>query len=257
MNYAAYTNLDQKHTRADKAQELIEKFGWQCDIHDWDELPESFGSSLVIPKIKSPRFWLVHPDPARIDESTYIGAYRKLRTHVVNRAASEMTHMKEQILKIPNLDATSKSSLVNPNRATVWLERGETVPSDTIKALFANNPKLNFQVLMADRLFWATSRAHWNEIIRETKVDKVRYIAERSDCDNFAIAFSGIVSLKYGINTAGIVFDESGGHAYNIICVIENGKVSLEVLEPQNDRIVTNKLGTKPYTAQKGYVLFA
>ena len=258
MNYAAYTHLDQKHTRAERAKELIEKFGWQCNIYDWDDLPASFNDDLIITKARSPRFWLIHPDPARITESVYLGAYRKLRKHVVNRAAAEMTHMKEQILKSTTVDPTSKSSIINPNRATIWLERGIEISGDMINSQFANNPKLNFQVLKADRRFWATSREHWNEIIRETKVDKVRYIAERSDCDNFAIAFAGIAALKYGINTAGIVFDESGGHAYNIICVIDEHKqITLELFEPQTDRIVTKKLGTKPYTGQKGYVLFA
>ena len=82
----------------------------------------------------------------------------------------------------------------------------------------------------------------------------MRYVAERSDCDNFAAVFAGLAATRYGVNTAGLVLDSAGKHAYNLIVGGRPGELEARAFEPQSDMFV--EMGTKPYNAESGYVFF-
>ena len=111
-----------------------------------------------------------------------------------------------------------------------------------------------------DHEFTALPLETWRKILNFSQIDKIKYIATKRDCDNFAIALSGECSLKFGINGVGIVIDIDGKHAYNVLLV--EGKEGLEVavVEPQTDgfvKIGDNLSGQEAYKGTKGWILFA
>lgn len=78
------------------------------------------------------------------------------------------------------------------------------------------------------------------------------YRPERFDCENFAGAFRTLSAFVSGVNTVGVVYDWSGGHAYNVI-VDSEGNVTF--YEPQDDREVS--LGeSDAYSLENGLIVF-
>lgn len=113
--------------------------------------------------------------------------------------------------------------------------------------------KLNPTLL--DTRYWAVPIETWQLILAWSGVDKKTYISDFFDCDNFAIAFSGEVAQRFQINSAGIVVDYSGKHAYTAI-LIRNGDDTLAIatIEPQSDAFILKTTGM--YDAEQGFVLF-
>ena len=88
--------------------------------------------------------------------------------------------------------------------------------------------------------YYTTTIDNWRRIIESTYFDRITYIAEKIDCDNFAKLFAsmGIVLLG-GINSCGTVYgdyilgsNKPIRHYFNII-LTSDGK--LWIYEPMND----------------------
>ena len=77
------------------------------------------------------------------------------------------------------------------------------------------------------------------------------YRPERFDCENFAAAFRTLVAFIGGVNTVGVVYDWSAGHAYNVI-VDSRGEV--QFYEPQSDEVVT--IGSGDYVLEDALIVF-
>jgi len=112
------------------------------------------------------------------------------------------------------------------------------------------------QILPCDRRYRILDGTGWGSALTYTGVDKRRYISEFFDCDNFAIALAAICAMKFQINSVGIVFDFSGGHAYAILPVRqEDGSIEIVILEPQNDQYIVSLGGM--YQGKFGIAIFA
>lgn len=74
-----------------------------------------------------------------------------------------------------------------------------------------------------------------------------KYIAERLDCDDFAMLMKGLLSAEFGINDVGIVFGDTpmGYHAFNVARV-EDRRVCIE---PQTGEIF--EIGGKNYLPEE------
>lgn len=78
------------------------------------------------------------------------------------------------------------------------------------------------------------------EIIKDTPVDKLKWIAERRDCDDISEIFESICRLFYAVNVR-TVLAFSGGHAFvGFPLIVDSDRTTSHVewrfLEPQNDR---------------------
>jgi hypothetical protein len=81
----------------------------------------------------------------------------------------------------------------------------------------------------------------WKKIIRNDFTNRIKYFADYFDCDNYAVLFSSMINIFYGLNSAGValgkVFDKNGNlmgyHAYNILYADDN----VYCYEPQDDTI--------------------
>ena len=83
-----------------------------------------------------------------------------------------------------------------------------------------------------DNKYVAVSEKEFQKIIDWYWTDNKKYVAEKYACDNFAFSFKARVDRKFHINTVGLVIDNDGGHAYNII-IFSNG--TSKIFEPQSD----------------------
>lgn len=102
-----------------------------------------------------------------------------------------------------------------------------------------------------DKKYWLCSKSHFQTIIQYNKINEKQYTSDQFDCDNFAFAFKAQVALNHGLNNVGLVIDNSGGHAYNVI-IFNDGSAAL--FEPQTDKYVTPGQ-SKMYTFKKGIII--
>jgi len=104
-----------------------------------------------------------------------------------------------------------------------------------------------------DGVIYYTTLNEWKKIIRQDLIDRLKWILDKFDCDNFATIFTAFMSVFYGLNSAGLalgaVLDKNtkkviGYHAYNVIVAEDSGEVKLFVYEPQSDEIQIAKKET-------------
>ena len=122
---------------------------------------------------------------------------------------------------------------------------------DALKA----SPLSKLSGVPLDNTYWAVSIETWELILAYNDTDRNAYIADVFDCDNFAITFAGTVAQKWKVNSAGIVVDYSGGHAYSALLVNHQGRLSIATIEPQNDELILKTEGI--YDAEFGFIIFA
>ena len=103
-----------------------------------------------------------------------------------------------------------------------------------------------------DRAYWVPTPALLNLALRRSKVDQRKYVAERFDCDDFAICVKADL-LKIGITAVGMVKDRSSAHAYLAIATVgEDEEIAVRFVEPQTDQAVD--LGSGDFKAESGSV---
>ncbi len=148
-------------------------------------------------------------------------------------------------------------------RNTVPLELGCAIEDSVLKVSAAQVAQAvwrsdlrKLRVVCYDTKFTALPIGVWEEILEWSDIDQPKYVESQTDCDNFALALSGQLSLRLGVNGVGVVLDESGGHAYNCILVKRGlDQVEIEAVEPQKDTFPV--IDSQPsYSADKGEILF-
>jgi len=89
----------------------------------------------------------------------------------------------------------------------------------------------NIDLIFSDGTYLAPRESDMDTIQKVTWLTKfLPYRPERFDCEDFAKAYDVLVAFVLGVNSIGVVYDWSGGHAYNII-VTSEGKVRF--IDPQ------------------------
>jgi len=83
-----------------------------------------------------------------------------------------------------------------------------------------------------DANYYLTDQTNFLNIVAWDWTDRLPYIKEKFDCENFAILFKAVVDLYFELNQVAIVVDYKSGHGYNLV-IFPNGKVI--VFEPQSD----------------------
>ena len=110
-----------------------------------------------------------------------------------------------------------------------------------------------------DSQYLVIRRDVWDRINALMWEHKAEYIIDQSDCDKYAMSFCGDTALLWKVNSAGLVIDYSGHHAYNVVVTYESDPDVLEakVLEPQGEYWVPGSwLGVDPYTETSGQIMF-
>ena len=137
-----------------------------------------------------------------------------------------------------------------------------TVTGDQVRKAVHESAFMSLRPSLLDSKYTALPMETWLAILEWSDVDRVKYVAEKRDCDNFAIALAGQIGLRLGVNGCGIVVDYSGKHAYSCLIVHDTAKGGcyVQLVEPQSDRPVQvgDRLGRhEAYSASNGWILFA
>lgn len=274
MNYTIYSDTPHGPVTAGMLR-LIHDTGFGAEVRPGSELPPNpTGRDLKLPRV-------YYGD-------LQVGRFRGLRKHLISQLVTENSRLHA----LANTEDDG-SRMHDPARKKLWLDRrvpvtheqiiravsaqgvrvvprvGVTEIVQAIRNLGADDQSFTvaqiasaverlgadgMQASFLDRKFWATTQPYWDEIIEATEVDEVRYVAESSDCEDFAKALAGIVPLKFGVNAIGIMVDLGSVHAYNVIVVADGDRFIARGLEPQSDRLV--QLGQGSYPASRGVVIF-
>ena len=93
-------------------------------------------------------------------------------------------------------------------------------------------------IRLTDSKYWILTEQMFDRILKETKVDKIKYQKEKNDCEDIARKMVDICH-DLGINSVGRAFSWGGGHSFDVVLVRnENGNIILRAFEPQTDRYV-------------------
>ena len=102
-----------------------------------------------------------------------------------------------------------------------------------------------------DKKYWVCSQKTFMRIVRWDWLERRKYMADKLDCDNFALIFMARLTDYFGLNNVGLVIDDSSGHAYNIV-IFKDG--SVRIFEPQSDS--WPNIGDEPlYKLQRGLII--
>ena len=115
--------------------------------------------------------------------------------------------------------------------------------------------KLNHQFL--DPTYVGLPLDVWEDFLDWSRVSNLKYISSKFDCDNSSLSLVAEVGERLRVNSAGLVLDISGGHAYTALIVRDGDGVRVRVCEPQTDQLVTigeSFSGSEAYKAEEGTV---
>lgn len=148
--------------------------------------------------------------------------------------------------------------MARPKYWTVWRavrKTAKTVSGAELTEAWKASQLSKLGLWYLDSRFRALPLATWKQVLAYNTVDKSRYKSDHFDCDNFAICLAGDAAQRWGVNGIGIVIDISAGHAYNCVLTYDDGKLDLQIVEPQTDELIHRAV--PGYSAWKGTIIFA
>ncbi len=94
-------------------------------------------------------------------------------------------------------------------------------------------------VYIWDSQYWALSLEDWKTVIKDILADLPKYLADKFDCEDFAMLTMTRVTERYEINTMAAVVGQVpfGYHGFNIFVAVEDGQPKAHILEPQTGEI--------------------
>ena len=99
---------------------------------------------------------------------------------------------------------------------------------------------------LLDNIYYYAKSEDWAEVFDYIyfEFNMPKYLAERMDCDDFAVLLKGLITSFFGLNYFGVVFGQTpmGYHAWNIF----QTEAGLIQFEPQTGKYFP--LGEKGYS---------
>ena len=136
-------------------------------------------------------------------------------------------------------------------RVRVELERRDLPLSVVMASVGAFAPSAGMRLAYLDGTYRTVSRGLFEQVVRWDWTERLPWVAELFDCDNFSRHFAERLGIMFGLNSVGIVVDYGGAHAYNLV-VFSDGTVTL--FEPQTDAYPSPGSALQ-YAYQDGIVL--
>ena len=91
---------------------------------------------------------------------------------------------------------------------------------------------------LTDSKYWIPTEQMFDRILKETKVDKIKYEKEKNDCEDIARKMVDVCH-DLGINTVGRAFSWGGGHSFDVTLIRdEKDNILLKAFEPKTDQYV-------------------
>ena len=129
--------------------------------------------------------------------------------------------------------------------------RVPTVTCIANEVLNAIGAKLNWygaEIKMLDKFYRVPSDAGFRNSIKGMWGHQRDYTAETYDCDNFATWFWAWAA-GLGMTSVGMVLDDSGQHAYNVVVTYTGTELEAHFVEPQTGEYVAIRRGKYQLTS--------
>lgn len=158
--------------------------------------------------------------------------------------------------------AFNNERLAAPGQAGIRLAPAIVLPSivlddvltgaDVDKLLDRAIPRLGERVrrVTLDSNYYLCNKQAMAMYLGWSAIDKLAWVRDRHDCDNFAIELFAEFGRLYRFQNIGIVVDWSSGHAY-AFAMFADGEVWW--IEPQSDERI--KIGTPPYKLENALII--
>ncbi len=135
----------------------------------------------------------------------------------------------------------------------VDVPRLEITPAQWEKAALTQYPTLT-DLKIADSEFFTTNLEGITEVLKKDWTNLVPYVAQISDCDDFAGRLYVHLCDYYKLNSIIPVWGDTGGgyHGYNLAVLFnENDILVARLIEPQTDEIFIEEGPLGKYTPRK------
>ncbi len=156
----------------------------------------------------------------------------------------------QQEIDFLNRKLADLQKLIPVNEPKPEIELLSVSTNEVWKVIQPLNLKMMYPGLLDSQYYYTTAK-DWAEVLDYIffKFDMPSYLADRQDCDDFAILLKGLVDSFFGLNYFAVVIGTApgGGHAWNMF-MTESGLLQFE---PQNGNSL--ELGEKGYKPE--YIL--
>ena len=141
----------------------------------------------------------------------------------------------------------------------VWSARMEYILNNTVLALLEYPGStllginrmlvdVDYRKKVVDSVTDSTVKAFW--------VSQKKYLSEEYDCDDFAFWFKAWAA-GLGMTSVGLVIDDTGEHAYNIVVLSfgQGAPLSVKLVEPQTGGYATRNRDAGKYRLHRGIII--
>jgi len=135
---------------------------------------------------------------------------------IIDNQREEIENLKSRITRLPEPKLDKRISNIR------------------LRQILENYAGNKAQIYLLDHFYYLPKKEDVAKLLSDTNVDKLKYISEIYDCDDFAIRLWGVTSQgKWASTTLG--FACGNRHAFNIV-ILDDKK--LYIIEPQNDKLI-------------------
>ena len=104
-----------------------------------------------------------------------------------------------------------------------------------------------------DAKYSVPTEAMLKRILKETDIDRIKWIAEEMDCEKIAREFVDACAELGLTDAVGRIFGVSGNHAFIVALVQDGENVGVKFIEPQNDKFI-EPISLKDASAKSQYL---
>ena len=197
-----------------------------------------------IPPGDQPPPWPIHPKVYTLEQ-----AIEEIKKGVPMMDENRKPVTLEQLERIKdnsnnladNIDAAQTTGFQRSDAQNQIYNACVSYPVSKVKSVFANSAFNHMQLLCIDQNYYTVTKSTWDQVITAIASNHLTYEVDRFDCDKFAMYFSVMCALDYGINSSGLTLDYTGQHAYNVLLVAPDNTgddPTFMALEPQTGAYV-------------------
>ncbi len=134
----------------------------------------------------------------------------------------------------------------------VDIELLEVPAADWIATARAQYPTLT-SIELPDIFMVTTHLDSLKKVLKRDWTNRIKYLAEKFDCDDFAHMLSERLNFYYGLTSVLEVWGNTskGYHAFNLVVVQDGEKLIARLIEPQSDDIFITDGPNGTYAPEK------
>ncbi len=128
----------------------------------------------------------------------------------------------------------------------------EISASDWVNIVLKQYPTLT-NLELPDVLLYTTTLERLETVLKRDWTNRIKYLAEKFDCDDFAHMLSERLNYYYGLTSVMEVWGNTtaGYHAFNVVVVRDGTEFIARLIEPQSDMVFETKGTLGTYTPKE------